>query len=611
MAGENFNLGITFKGDARNFIGATAKAEAAVGGFARTAIGAAARVNSAFLSLGNSWLAQITAITVGIAGMAALKGIIDAEYRMTRFGINAGITGEKLAELRREISAAALATSNSTGEITTGLEEMLRHTGGNLTMAREQMKLLGIVASATGASTGQVGLVAADMLTKMNIPAKDLLNTFDGLHAQGKMGGFYLSDFAANSSELMQAAIDFGVKGEAQLLHFNALLQLSAKGKSNPAEIANSFAMALGMIKEKSENGKIGNINLYDKKKSVASRRRVFRDVDKIIEDLIVAAKGDETVLQKFFGPRAVKAISPIAESYRKYGDFRELEKLNKVTSDGTEILRDFNTVQGTTKDQLKDLGHLASEIAKENMAGPFTTLKYALDMLQEHPVVAKGGIYALLGLGGAVGASVIANKIKDVFGGKTAGGIGGELAKNLGIQKVFVTNWPNGMMGSGDFSSYKPGDVPGADATPPPWWNKSWNLPGKMGTAAKMGAGISFGLPIIAGMIAAGTLYDVDKTTQTNIESTKNTASAHEAFALAAINKQQGTHYGTQAEAMARLQHGNRQRRSADDYRDAVTHPAVRNDISISVHVDKDGNSRAITTGKNTITRVHNPGAF
>lgn len=618
MAGENFALGITFKGNAQNFIGAAEKASAAVGSFARTAIGATSRMNSAFLSLGNSWLSQVASITGGIAGMAALKGMIDAEYRMTRFGINANMAKEDLLALRHEISAAALATSSSAGEMTDGLEIMLKKTG-NIKLAREQLKLLGTVATATGASTAQVGLMSADMLTKMNVPAQDLLNTFDALSSQGKAGGLYLADFAANSSELMAAAAEWGLKGAAGLKEYNALLQIGARKASNPAEAATNFVSSIRMLS--SEQGALAarhrlGVEVYEPKE-LAKGIYKMRNLTTVIREIVAKSKG-KIDLEAIFGARQYKVIEQIAESYKKFGDFRELDKLNKVAGDGTEILRDFNSVQATTKDQLEDIGRLASKIAKENMAMPFQALKWSLDMLQAHPAVARGGIYALLGIGGAVGASVIANKVYSTLGGaagKTAGGIGGDLAGKLGIQKVFVTNWPKSMGGSGVNGPLPEGNFPGGTV---PWWNKSWNLPGKLGGGAKLGAGLSYGVPIIAGMLAADTLDAMNEATQTHIDGVKNTISANNAFLLATINKQQGANFGTLEEARARLHHRNTTELDSGP-RGPISRetdplqalPELHNKIDITVHVDKEGRSRVISEGKNTTTRIHNPGSF
>lgn len=665
MAGENFALGISFKGNAQNFIGAAAKAEAAAASFGRAAIGAASRVNGAFLSLGNSWLSQVTSITGGIAGLAALKGMIDAEYRMTTFGINAGIAGASLAELRHEISAAAMATSMSAGELTDGLEIMLKKTG-NITLAREQLKLLGTVATATGAETKEVGLLASDMLTQMHIPAKDLLNTFDALAAQGKMGGFYVKDFAAHSSELMQAASAFGVTGTDGLRRFNALLQISGRGKSDPADIANAFAMALAVIKEKSADlREVDGISLYNEKKGAAGKRRVLRDVDDIIKDIIVRSKGDPIPLEKFFGNRAVKAILPLAESYRQYGDWRELDRLNRVAGDGTEILRAFNTVQGTTKDQLDDIGRLAGKIAKENMAMPFQALKGALDLLQAHPVIAKGGIYALLGIGGAVGASVIANRVKDVFGGAFGGAPGG----NPGVQKVFVTNAAG--IGAPHIPSAGDGGYLG---TPPraAMTMSGQNLAaGFFSVFVAASIGYEIGAAINDAMDAhrinpgAG-LYKTlnpgaaaEKEKLDAVERALHAANAdkNKSGAAAIIEKMNRYTALPKYERVKRIAAldgavetaGNVSRGMAhgpavpagwlppitaaapaparvpriwdtatqklvpfqSPSSPAVPAPDVHNRITIAVHVDKDGKGRVITEGKNTTTRIHNPGSF
>ena len=116
-----------------------------------------------------------------------------------------------------------------------------------------------------------------------------------------------------------------------------------------------------------------------------------------------------------------------MALSYRKFGDFRVFDSFIQQGGDGVQMMTDFARWTETAAAKMILFRAELTKLANENLAGPIELFTKALDVLNRHPVITKGGLYALLGL--AVGPKIyrVFKGIFDMFRGTSGkGGIPG-----------------------------------------------------------------------------------------------------------------------------------------------------------------------------------------
>jgi hypothetical protein len=151
-----------------------------------------------------------------------------------------------------------------------------------------------------------------------------------------------------------------------------------------------------------------------------------MKNLDVVLKEIITRTNGDEVKLQRIFGEESIRAIRALALSYKEFGDFREFDAFVKTGGDGVEIMEAFNfwTEQSAAKIIRFRAG--LSKFANNNLAWPIELFTKALDLLNKHPIVTKGGLYSILGLAGMVGGAKIISgtvgglkSIFDIFRGK------------------------------------------------------------------------------------------------------------------------------------------------------------------------------------------------
>jgi hypothetical protein len=235
---------------------------------------------------------------------------------------------------------------------------------------------------------------------------------------------------------LLSTAASFGVTGVEGMREFGAFLQLARRGSGTAEQATTSVERTMSDLISNWQKVKqvTGGFLIFDVGKTRKEGRAVMKNMDVVLKEVIRRTNGDVIKLRKIFGDEAIRAINPLAESFRKHGDFREWEELSRLGGDGSRIMKDFAFWSEQTATKIQDLRTQLSRFANENLAGPIQLLTDALNVLNGHPVITKGGIWALLGLGGVMVGAKFIRGIKDLLGifrGK--GGLGGGIAGGLG----------------------------------------------------------------------------------------------------------------------------------------------------------------------------------
>ena len=417
------------------------KGEAAIKTYGQKAMDVFRRTGDVINKVSDRYLTRFNS-ALGAAGIAlAGRAVIDFDSKLARVAITADLSKKQMLDLKAQLFEVAAATNQSPTALLEGVNAIVERTG-NFKFAVSSLKDMGIVASATGARMEDIGATASNLQEKMGITQDQVMTVFDVLNKQGKQGAFTLQNMASMFERLLSAANRFDVSGVAGMRQFGAFLQIARRGTGSSEEattaVENTFMNIMGKAKDLQAAG----IQIIDPVKSKKAGRQVFRDFDLVIKDIIVKSKGNMLVLQEIFEARSIRAITPLVQSWKKFGDFREMDEFAKMGGDGATIMRDFAFWSEQTAAKIGNFKTQLSKFSNENLAGPIEMLNKALTVLNNHPALTKGALYTLMGFAAVMAGAKVVRGVRDVFGGgRGAGGIGGMMGGMGGPLPVYVVN--------------------------------------------------------------------------------------------------------------------------------------------------------------------------
>jgi len=395
MPDEKLNLLIT--ADNRRFLNSFSRSEAKIKSFGKRVSGMARRAKTEFTGFGNK-ISGLTGIAAGLLGVAAGKQVLDFDTRLARLAIQAGLTKKQMFELKDELFEIGDLTLQAPEELLSGIEQIVEKTG-DFKFAIKSVKDMGYVASATNTQMLSIGATASDLNEKFGITNDQVLSIFDILASQGKKGSFTLQNMAALFPRLLSAAARFDVKGVEGLRKFGAFLQIARRGAGSSEQAATAVERTFSDIISKWKViRRLTGFNIFDKKKTKEQGRAVVREMDVVLKEIIKRTKGDVTKLQKIFGEESIRAITPMAQSFQKFGDFREFDKFVRMGGDGAAIMKDFSFWSDQSAAKIRDFTTALSKFTNQNLAKPIELLTEALDYLNKHPALTSGALYTLLG---------------------------------------------------------------------------------------------------------------------------------------------------------------------------------------------------------------------
>lgn len=407
----------------------------------------------------------------GIASGAAIamagKGVIDFDSRLARLAIQAGLTRKETLALKKELLDASRKTYQLPTELLAGMEQIIEKTG-NLELAKDTVIDMGVAASATGSEMAAIGAVTSNLNEKLRITKEEMGGAFDILNQQGKAGAFTLRELAMLGERLFAAAAGFGVKGTEGLRKFGAFVQIARRGtgSSEMATTAVERTMA-DLIQNAKKIRAVTGFSIFDEAASKKEGRAVMKDIDVVLKEIIKRTRGDEVKLNRIFGQESIRAVRAMALSYRELGDFREFDAFVETGGDGVQMMSDFARWTETAAAKMILFRAELTKLANENLAGPIELFTKALDLLNRHPVITKGGIYALLGL--AIGPKIFRGLkgIFDMFRGKSGkGGLTGLPGFGKTPIPVYVVNNPSKFGYGGGTKTPAGGGTPTAGRT-------------------------------------------------------------------------------------------------------------------------------------------------
>lgn len=445
-----------------NFARMTASAQKAMNRFAQTGEAGLKRmakampaVGSALDKLGNRYTALISGGTM----YAAVKSAAAMETRLTRLGITADKSNEEMRKLNEEIYKIAQNRSInvSADSIISGMEQIVAKTG-DFGAAAENIKNLGLVISATGASGEDAGAMIANLIEKFDLKSSDeIFKAFEMLAVQGNQGAFELKDLATQGNRVMAAYAGIGRKGKEATAELGALMQMIMKGKGSPEQAATALEAYMRALNDVQTRERLKNsgISLFEADDPTQMRSGV-----EIMKDVIAKANGDISKIGRVFtDSEAMTAFSQAALEYKRTQAFGSLDSFMNVHADGQYLTQASERMAATFESSVVSLKMAVERFSNAALAEPIKELSDALNKIDPEKMQSALKT-AAIGVG-AVGALVAGKKLWNVGAGiigmfrKNKGGASNPLVPSNGVQPVYVTNF--GEMGRG-FGGYGAG---------------------------------------------------------------------------------------------------------------------------------------------------------
>jgi len=452
----------------------------------------AASTGRIFESAGNKY----TGMLAGLATGATVNKIVNDERRLTRLGISAGISAEKVHELKKQILDVAQTPEIRVdpGEITSAIEAILEKTG-DLKFAEDNLHNIGAAIQATGAGGAAIGEVMAEF-QKMGIVLKDdVLTALDILNVQGKDGAFTLANLAALGPRVMTAYSASGRTGLDAIRELGAALQVVRQGTGSAEMAATAFEAVLRTLadpKKIKDLKRYSGIELFDAEK-LKKGEKVLRPINELIVEIIEKSKGDQTKLGMIFDAEAIRAFNSVAGEFKRIGVVESMKKFMDVQADGTTTLNDSARAANDVAGSLQNIYTAWEQLGDESLLGPIQKLGDITNQIGSENT--QNIMKTLLIGGGVLAGGVAVGKVFRRKGGKgAAAGALGEVFGAGSPLPVYVVNMDGGIVSLGSSSSK------GTRTRSPGRWQLLKNAPSLKGIAA-MGTGAigAASLPVFA----------------------------------------------------------------------------------------------------------------
>ena len=393
----------------------------------------------------NKFSGMIGAIGVGAVG----NELINIDSRIGRLGIQAGKSSKDMLKLKREMFELGKESFQSPEALIGGIESIVDRTG-DLDLAVKMMQGLGKASTATGADVKELGALATNLSTKMQIAPEKMQAALGILTEQGKAGEFQLKDLAGKAEQIFSAASKFTQSGEKGLVGVGATMQMIRGGVGSTDQAVTAFeALTRDLVgKRKKLKDQLG-IDVIDHEATKRTGKETFRSIDVLMQEIVKKSEGRQTILGGIFGDESGRALSG-AISAQNAGKLDELfNTYRNISKDGTSIQSDFEKATELTSVKMQRMKSIMLDFADVHLAKPLEMFGQALDYIGKHQEGFNTGLKVTAGLLAGLAAIKVGSKmfsmfknVKSFFGKGSKGGASGTMGAMGSAQPVFITNW-------------------------------------------------------------------------------------------------------------------------------------------------------------------------
>lgn len=275
----------------------------------------------------------------GIGSM--VSEVFDVEKELTRFGIDAGMSAQQMAEFR----ASLMATSEATGQSRLNLAKMAHGyqiLTGDAKGAASNLQLFAEVANATGATGEDIAATAA-ALHNMKLDPSQMRGAFDILVTQGHQGAIEIRDLAGQLSSLQPMFAAFaGGKSVHGIAELGAAAQVMRKNFGSAEEMATGFRGAMSQLMSPAIEKKLKAAGANILHRDPKTKKMVLNDWQDIIKSIKDSKLGNDQIGLRgvFTNIRAFRAIQAAVDNYEEMARLaKEAEGSNQVAVDNQKYM--------------------------------------------------------------------------------------------------------------------------------------------------------------------------------------------------------------------------------------------------------------------------------
>jgi TP901 family phage tail tape measure protein len=270
-------------------------------------------------SIGTAFAGAFSLASLGGA-VAVVKDVVANEQALTRLGIQAEVSDERVRALSNNLFQISDSTGQFRSELIAGATELVTLTG-DFKLAAQSASALGVAATATGASMQDLAGVSAALSQNMGIAGRSIGGALDILAVQGKQGAVELKDLASLLPTASAGFKKFGEDGQRGVAVLGAALQVSKTATGTASEAATAFnALGKSLVANATRIKKLsgGKVKVFERDEH---GRKVARDFVAILEDLRKSKLArDPEALQKALGTEeAVKSFQALSDNWKMF----------------------------------------------------------------------------------------------------------------------------------------------------------------------------------------------------------------------------------------------------------------------------------------------------
>lgn len=464
---QNGVMTIAMRANTSNLTSGLNQAQNAIGNFTNRAESRFNKLKSVMNGVADNVFNKFTALGTTWLGGQAINDIAKFEASLARLGIQAGKTPAEMAKVRAEIFKLGKTRGISKEDALAGITAMVDRTG-DLDGAVATFDTLTLASQASGSQMESLGILATNLGSKMGLANNQMTTALATLLEQGKAGEFQLKDLADQGERLFSAGASFNMTGMKGVSQLGGIMQVIRSGTGSTEMATTAFeSLTRDLVSKKSQLKKKLGVDIIDPVASKKAGKEVFRDLDVIMQELIVKSKGQKGLLMEAgIGDEAIRALNAMIAEYDRLGPkaFEADNKLKgfvKTTGNLSNLQKDASQYAETFDSKMTRLKATWDELANNTLAKPGgimdrlgDAMKWASENADTMNTALKVTLGLMAGLAVLKAGSMVAESIgtiRDVFGrGGRGGGLGGGLGGMAGATPVFVTNMPGGGLGGG-----------------------------------------------------------------------------------------------------------------------------------------------------------------
>lgn len=271
------------------------------------------RVGGALTSAGLGAAATGMGAAVGVVGVAARQEL-GLNKRINQIRANARLAGEAdpgEVALRRRFSAFARSTPGQTADSAAAATEAFQSKTGQV-LDTDRLKVLGNIASATGADMSDLASAAAALQRSFGISTlDDFTDSLAGLAEQGARGAFEIKDMASLMDRMAAAAQGKFAGGTEGVRQLGGLMQLARTTTGSSEEAATVIENMMMQMVAKSGDLKAMGVDVF-----TDETQTKMRDPMEVIKDFLKESGGDIQKQGEIFAIRGQRGVNPLGQTY-------------------------------------------------------------------------------------------------------------------------------------------------------------------------------------------------------------------------------------------------------------------------------------------------------